>query len=65
MFSDDDPLFSKEYRFFRTLIPSAKDQPELVIRNAGHFLPEERGPEIARHIARFIERTRGAEGAQT
>ncbi len=57
MFSDEDALFSKDYAFFRNLIPTAKDQPETVIRNSGHFLHEERGPELATHILKFIERT--------
>ena len=43
--------------FFRSLIPSAKDQPEVVIHDAGHFLQEDKGEEIAQHIVDFIERT--------
>jgi haloalkane dehalogenase len=39
------------------LIPSAKNEPEIVIQNAGHFLQEEKGEEIAQHIAGFVERT--------
>jgi haloalkane dehalogenase len=57
MFSDEDMLFSKEYRFFRDLIPAAKNQPETIIRNAGHFLHEEKGEEIAGHVLAFIDRT--------
>jgi haloalkane dehalogenase len=57
MFSDQDPLFSREYRFFRFLIPSAAAQPDCIIREAGHFLVEERGEEIAGNILSFLERT--------
>ncbi len=57
MFSDEDMLFSKEYEFFRKLIPTAADQPEGVIRGAGHFLHEERGEELAVRIRDFIGRT--------
>lgn len=57
LFSDEDPLFSRECQFFRTLIPSAKAQPEIVVRNAGHFLLEEKGEEIAGHIIDFMNRT--------
>lgn len=57
MFSDKDPITRGEDIFFRALIPTAKDQPEIVIHNAGHFLQEEKGEEIARHIVDFIART--------
>jgi haloalkane dehalogenase len=56
MFSDGDPVTSGGDRFFRKLIPSAKDEPEIVIEGAGHFLQEEKGEDIARHIVSFIER---------
>ena len=43
--------------FFRSLIPSAKDEPEIVIHDAGHFLQEDKGEEIAQHIVNYIART--------
>ena len=57
MFSDRDPVTRGGDRFFRALIPTAKDQAEIVIENAGHFLQEDKGEEIAQHIAEFMERT--------
>jgi haloalkane dehalogenase len=57
MFSDGDPITRGGDRFFRALIPSAKDQPEIVIRDAGHFLQEEQGEELAAHIVAFMDRT--------
>ncbi len=57
MFSDKDPIMRGGDRFFRALIPTAKDQPEIVIENAGHFLQEDKGEEIAQHIVEFMART--------
>jgi haloalkane dehalogenase len=57
MFSDKDPITSGGDKFFRSLIPTAKAQPEIIIKDAGHFLQEEKGEEIAQHILDFIKRT--------
>lgn len=56
MFSDGDPILGGAARFFRRLIPAAADQPEIVIRGAGHFLQEEKGEAIAAETLAFIER---------
>lgn len=57
MFADQDPITSGGDRFFRRLIPGAKEQPEITIHGASHFLQEDAGPEIAEHILQFIART--------
>jgi haloalkane dehalogenase len=57
MFSDGDPIKGGGYKFFRKLIPSAKNEPEIIINNAGHFLQEEKGEEIAQNILKFMSRT--------
>jgi len=56
MFSDGDPVTRGGDRFFRKLIPSANNEPQIVIQDAGHFLQEEKGPEIAAEIVTFIKR---------
>jgi haloalkane dehalogenase len=57
LFSDGDPITSGGDKFFRKLIPTAKNQPEIVIKDAGHFLQEEKGEEIAQHILDFVDQT--------
>jgi haloalkane dehalogenase len=54
MFSDKDPIMSGGDKFFRELIPSAASQPEITIQDAGHFLQEDKGEELATHILEFI-----------
>lgn len=56
MFSDSDPITRGGDKGFRRLIPSACEEPEIVIEDAGHFLQEDKGEEIARRILEFIER---------
>ena len=57
MFSDKDPVTRGGDKFFRDLIPTAKDQPEITIKDAGHFLQEDKGEEVAQQIVDFITRT--------
>lgn len=55
LFSDGDPITRGADRFFRALIPGTRDQPAITIEGAGHFLQEDKGPEIAGHILDFLE----------
>jgi len=58
MFSDGDPILGGAVKFFRRFFPTASDQPEITIEQAGHFLQEEKGPEIAGHVHEFIQRSK-------
>lgn len=51
LFSDKDPILGGAQPFFRKLIPTAVTD---TIQNAGHFLQEDKGEEIARRIAKFL-----------
>jgi len=54
MFSDSDPIFSGKEQFFLDHIPYCKNQPQIIIEDAGHFLQEDKGEQIANYIKLFI-----------
>jgi len=53
-FSDKDPIFSDGERVFKKLIPGAAGQPHVIIKDAGHFLQEDKGEELAEVLLNFI-----------
>ena len=57
MFSDLDPVTRGGDAHFRKLIPAAREQPEITIEGASHFLQDDKGEEIAKQIVKFIART--------
>lgn len=58
-FSDGDPITRGADKLFRRLVPGAKGQPHTVIKDAGHFVQEDKGEELAAVIVDFIARTKG------
>jgi len=56
-FSDGDPITSGGERAFQRLIRGAKGQPHTTIKDAGHFLQEDKGPELAKVVIDFISTT--------
>jgi haloalkane dehalogenase len=46
-FSDSDPITAGGDRPFLRRVPGTRGQPHAVIAGAGHFLQEDRGPELA------------------
>ena len=57
-FSDGDPITRGGEQVFQNLVPGAKGQPHTTIKDAGHFLQEDRGEELARVVVDFMAGTR-------
>ncbi len=53
-FSDKDPITGGMAPIFRSQMRGAQDRQHPVISNAGHFLQEDAGEELARHIVEFL-----------
>ena len=54
LFSDSDPIFSRRAaEVMAELLPAAELDPPL--EGAGHFLQEDRGAEVGRRIARWLQ----------
>jgi haloalkane dehalogenase len=58
-FSDGDPITAGADRALLARIPGTKGMPHVTIAGGGHFLQEDRGPELARAIVEFIRATPG------
>ena len=56
-FSDRDPVTKGGERAFLRGVPGTAGQPHVTIEGGGHFLQEDRGPELARVIVDFIAAT--------
>lgn len=56
-FSDRDPVTRGADRILQKLIPGARNQPHVTINDAGHFLQEDKGEELAQVVVDFIART--------
>jgi haloalkane dehalogenase len=56
-FSDRDPITRGGEAIFQRTVPGAGDQPHTTIEGGGHFLQEDRGPELARVVADFVAST--------
>jgi haloalkane dehalogenase len=54
LFGDSDPGTGGWERVFQERVPGARGQAHEVFRNTGHFIQEDRGPEIAARIAAFV-----------
>ena len=57
-FSDMDPFNRGGNRAIEKRVPGAQGQPHTTIHGGGHFLQEDRGPELARVVIDFLARQR-------
>lgn len=57
LFSSRDPVTRGGEKIFQKLVPGAAKQPHATTRGAGHFLQEDKGPELAKTISDFIAAT--------
>jgi haloalkane dehalogenase len=57
LFSSRDPITRGGDKVFLQLVPGTHNQPHSVTRGAGHFLQEDKGPELAEKINAFIAST--------
>lgn len=56
-FSDKDAVTKGGFKPFLERVPGTKGQPHTTIEGGGHFLQEDRGPELAQVIIDFIAST--------
>lgn len=54
-FSDSDPVTAGGDKIMQKLIPGCADQQHVTITQAGHFLQEDKGAELAHVIIQFIQ----------
>lgn len=57
LFADSDPITRGNRDPLRELLPRAREQPDVWIEGAMHFLQEDAGEEIADRIVAFVDRT--------
>lgn len=56
-FSDGDPITAGGNKVFEREVPGASGQPHTTVAGGGHFLQEDKGPELAAIVCDFIART--------
>ena len=59
-FSNRDPITRGLERPWQKRVPGARTLEHVRIRNAGHFLQEDKGPELAEVLIEFIARDTAA-----
>lgn len=62
LFSNRDPVTRGGQRVWQKRVPGAQGQAHTIIRGAGHFLQEDKGPELAHAIVTFLHTTPSGSG---
>ncbi len=62
LFSNRDPITRGGEKIWQEQVPGAQGQPHAKTRDAGHFLQEDKGAELAQAIDRFIRATPSSSG---
>ncbi len=63
LFSNRDPVTRGGYKVWQKLVPGAQGQPHAITRNAGHFLQEDKGQEVATAMLAFMQTTHRSHAA--
>jgi haloalkane dehalogenase len=63
--SEYDNVNQNAAEWFRENVPSIKEEPEVVIERAGHFIQEDQGTKVAKYIVDFMERSLARERGET
>ena len=56
LFSSRDPITRGGERVWQEKVPGARGQAHAITRGAGHFLQEDKGPELAQALVQFVRR---------
>jgi haloalkane dehalogenase len=54
LFADGDPITAGAEKVLQAKIPGAADQPHKIIRDAGHFIQEDAGEELADELIKWL-----------
>ncbi len=54
LFADGDPITAGAEKILQAKIPGAADQPHKIIRDAGHFIQEDAGEELADELIKWL-----------
>lgn len=55
LFADSDPVMSGAERVFLNRVPGCAGQPHAIIENAGHFIQEDAGEELAERLVAWLK----------